>query len=231
MTAPVAIQDCYVTTVDPAGSEYPSGHVVMDQGRVVAAGPGPVPQEFAGATRIDGSGRLVTPGLVNTHSHLYQWITRGYATDDTLFGWLETLYPFWARLTPELLSTAAAANLAWLALTGCTSSTDHLYVFPAGAGDLLEAEILAARRIGVRFHPTRGSMNLGQSAGGLPPDSVVEDHDTILAASQAAIDRWHDPSPESMTRIAVAPCSPFTVTEELMRDCAALARAGGQLST
>ena len=176
----------------------------------------------------NGSGRLVTPGLVNTHSHLYQWITRGYATDETLFGWLQTLYPIWARLTPELLSAAAAANLAWLALTGCTSSTDHLYVFPAGAGDLLEAEILAARRIGARFHPTRGSMNLGQSAGGLPPDSVVEDHDTILAASQAAINRWRaDPSAGSMTRIAVAPCSPFTVTEELMPDSAALARAAG----
>ncbi len=227
MSAPVAIQGCYVATVDPAGREYPAGHVVMDGGRVVAAGPGPVPPEFTGATLIDGTGRLVTPGLVNTHSHLYQWITRGYATDDTLFGWLQTLYPVWARLTPELLSAAAAANLGWLALTGCTSSTDHLYVFPAGAGDLLEAEILAARRIGIRFHPTRGSMNLGQSAGGLPPDSVVEDHDTILAASQAAIDRWHDPAPDSMTRIAVAPCSPFTVTEELMRDCAALARAAG----
>ena len=227
MTAPVAIGDCYVVTVNPAGREYPSGHVIMDQGTVVAAGPGPVPPEYAGATRIDGSGRLVTPGLVNTHSHLYQWITRGYATDATLFGWLETLYPIWARLTPDLMSAAAAANLGWLALTGCTSSMDHLYVFPAGAGDLLEAEILAARRIGVRFHPTRGSMNLGQSAGGLPPDSVVEDHDTILAASQAAIDRWHDPAPDSMTRIAVAPCSPFTVTGELMRDCAALARAAG----
>ena len=227
MSAPVAIQGCYVATVDAAGSEYPAGHVVLDEGRVVAAGPGPVPPQFAGATRIDGSGRLVTPGLVNTHSHLYQWITRGYATDETLFGWLETLYPLWARLTPELMSAAAAANLGWLALTGCTSSTDHLYVFPAGAGDLLEAEILAARRIGVRFHPARGSMNLGESAGGLPPDSVVEDHDTILAASQAAIDRWHDPSFDSMTRIAVAPCSPFTVTEELMRDCAALARGAG----
>ena len=146
MTAPVAIQDCYVATVDPAGREYSSGHVVMDEGGIAAAGPGPVPPEFAGATRIDGSGRLVTPGLVNTHSHLYQWITRGYATDATLFGWLETLYPIWARLTPDLMSAAAGANLAWLALTGCTSSMDHLYVFPAGAGDLLEAEILAAQQ-------------------------------------------------------------------------------------
>jgi cytosine/adenosine deaminase-related metal-dependent hydrolase len=186
-----------------------------------------LPQEFGTATRIDGAGRLVTPGLVNTHSHLYQWLTRGYATDETLFGWLSTLYPIWARLTPPLVHDSAAANLAWLALTGCTTSTDHHYVFPAGAGDLLEAEILAARQIGIRFHPSRGSMNLGQSAGGLPPDSVVEEHDVILAASEAAIDRWHDASFDAMTRIAVAPCSPFSVTAELMRDCAALARAKG----
>jgi cytosine/adenosine deaminase-related metal-dependent hydrolase len=122
---------------------------------------------------------------------------------------------------------SAAANLGWLALTGCSTTTDHHYVFPAGRGDLLEAEILAARQIGLRFHPARGSMNLGQSAGGLPPDSVVESHDDILAATQAAIDRWHDPSPGAMTRIAVAPCSPFSVTAELMRDSAELARRAG----
>ena len=229
MTAPgaVSIEGCYVACVDAAGSEHAPGHVVLDGGRIAAVGPGAAPPQFAGATRIDGTGLLVTPGLVNSHHHLYQWITRGYATDDTLFGWLTALYPVWARLTPELVSDAAAANLAWLALTGCTTSMDHHYVFPAGAGDLLEAEILAARRIGLRFHPTRGSMNLGQSAGGLPPDSLVEEHDAILAACQDAIDRWHDRSPDAMTRIAVAPCSPFSVTAELMRDCAALARASG----
>jgi cytosine/adenosine deaminase-related metal-dependent hydrolase len=225
----VAIEGCYVATVDAAGTEYASGHVVIEGGRIVAVGAGGVPQEFSGAARIDGSGLLVTPGFVNSHSHLYQWITRGYATDDTLFGWLTTLYPIWARLTPELVNAAAAANLAWLALTGCTTSMDHHYVFPAGAGDLLEAEILAAQQIGVRFHPARGSMNLGQSAGGLPPDSVVEQHDAILAATEAAIDRWHDASFNSMTRIAVAPCSPFSVTAELMRDSAELARARGVL--
>jgi cytosine/adenosine deaminase-related metal-dependent hydrolase len=123
--------------------------------------------------------------------------------------------------------TAAAANLGWLALSGCTTTTDHHYVFPAGAGDLLAAEIDAARTIGIRFHPARGSMNLGQSAGGLPPDSVVEEHDAILAATGAAIDRWHDPSFDSMLRIAVAPCSPFSVTAELMRESAELARAKG----
>lgn len=227
MPGAVSIEGCYVACVDAAGSEYESGHVVLDGGRIAAVGPGAAPPQFAGAARIDGSGLLVTPGFVNSHHHLYQWITRGYATDDTLFGWLTALYPVWARLTPELVSDAAAANLAWLALTGCTTSMDHHYVFPSGVGDLLEAEILAARRIGLRFHPTRGSMNLGQSAGGLPPDSLVEEHDAILTACQDAIDRWHDRSPDAMTRIAVAPCSPFSVTAELMRDCAALARVNG----
>jgi cytosine/adenosine deaminase-related metal-dependent hydrolase len=223
----MAIEGAHVATVDSSGTEFPAGHVVLDGGRIAAAGPGPVPVEFAGATRLDGSGCLVTPGFVNTHSHLYQWITRGYATDDTLFGWLTSLYPIWARLTPELVHASASANLAWLALTGCTTSTDHHYVFPNGAGDLLEAEILAARDIGVRFHPARGSMNLGQSDGGLPPDSVVEEHDAILAATEEAITRWHDPSFDAMTRIAVAPCSPFSVTADLMRDSAALARTHG----
>jgi cytosine/adenosine deaminase-related metal-dependent hydrolase len=223
----VVIEGAHVATVDADGTEYADGHVVLDGGRIAASGVGPAPAQYATATRIDGAGCLVTPGFVNTHSHFYQWITRGYATDDTLFGWLTTLYPIWARLTPELVHASVSANLAWLALTGCTTSTDHHYVFPHGAGDLLEAEILAARDIGVRFHPSRGSMNLGQSDGGLPPDSVVEEHDAILAATEAAITRWHDPSFDAMTRIAVAPCSPFSVTAELMRDSAALARAHG----
>ncbi len=226
----VVIEGGHVATVDAAGSEYPAGHLVAEAGRIVAVGPGPVPPGLAaGADRTDGAGLLVTPGLVNTHTHLYQWLTRGYATGQGLFGWLGTLYPVWARLTPELVHDSAAANLAWLALTGCTTSTDHLYVFPAGqdAAGLLEAEILAARQVGVRFHPTRGSMDLGQSAGGLPPDDVVETHDAVLAASEAANDRWHDPSFGAMTRIAIAPCSPFSATAELMRDCAELARARG----
>ncbi len=223
----LAIDGCHIATVDGAGTEHPAGYLVMQDDRIAAVGPGPLPARYADAQRIDGSGRLVTPGLVNTHHHLYQWITRGYATDETLFGWLTTLYPVWARLDADLVHASAAANLGWLALTGCSTTTDHHYVFPAGRGDLLEAEILAARRIGVRFHPARGSMNLGQSAGGLPPDSVVESHDDILAATQAAIDRWHDPSPGAMTRIAVAPCSPFSVTAELMRDSAELARRAG----
>jgi len=223
----LAIEGCYLATMDPAGTEHPAGYLVIEGNRILAVGPGPLPPEHAAAERIDGSGLLATPGLVNAHHHLYQWITRGYATDDTLFGWLTALYPVWAGLDAELVQAAAAANLGWLALTGCSTSTDHHYVFPTGSGDLLAAEILAARQIGLRFHPGRGSMNLGQSAGGLPPDSVIEDHDDILAATQAAIDRWHDPSFGAMTRIAVAPCSPFSVTAELMRDSADLARRAG----
>jgi cytosine/adenosine deaminase-related metal-dependent hydrolase len=226
----IIVEGGQVATGDSAGTEYESGHVVLDGSRIVAVGPGPAPADYAAqpdAQRIDASGALVTAGLVNTHQHLYQWITRGYATDDILFGWLKTLYPVWARLTPDRLHASAAANLAWLALTGTTTTSDHHYVFPAGAGDLLEAEIVAAQGIGLRFHPTRGSMNLGESQGGLPPDSVVESHDAILAATEAAIDRWHDPSFGAMLRIAVAPCSPFSVTAELMRDSAELARRRG----
>jgi cytosine/adenosine deaminase-related metal-dependent hydrolase len=223
----LAIDGCHVATADAAGTEHPAGYLVITEDRITAVGPGPLPAQYAAAERVGGAGLLATPGLVNAHHHLYQWITRGYATDDSLFGWLKALYPVWAGLDAELVHAAAAANLGWLALTGCSTSTDHHYVFPAGRGDLLEAEIVAARQIGVRFQPGRGSMNLGQSAGGLPPDSVVEEHDDILAATQAAIDRWHDPSFGSMTRIAVAPCSPFSVTAELMRDSADLARRAG----
>jgi cytosine/adenosine deaminase-related metal-dependent hydrolase len=223
----LAIDGCHVATADAAGTEHPAGYVVISGDRITAVGPGPLPAQYAAAERVDGAGLLATPGLVNAHTHLYQWITRGYATDHSLFDWLTALYPVWAGLDAELVHAAAAANLGWLALTGCSTSTDHHYVFPAGRGDLLEAEIMAAREIGLRFHPGRGSMNLGQSAGGLPPDSVVEEHDDILAATQAAIDRWHDPSFGAMTRIAVAPCSPFSVTTELMRDSADLARRAG----
>ncbi len=224
--AMIVLDGCHIATVDAANTEHASGYLAFDGDRITAIGAGPAP-DLPGAERIDGTGLLVTPGLVNVHHHLYQWITRGYATDDTLFGWLTTLYPVWARLHADLVHDSAAANLAWMALTGTTTSTDHHYVFPTGAGDLLEAEIAAARRVGLRFHPTRGSMNLGASQGGLPPDAVVEDHDAILAATEDAIARWHDPAPDAMVRIAVAPCSPFSVTAELMRDSAALARRAG----
>jgi 8-oxoguanine deaminase len=219
------IEGCAIATVDAAGTEHVDGHIVIEDGRIAAVGAGPAPQ--GDAQRIDGRGRLATPGLVNCHHHLYQWATRGLAQQATLFEWLTELYPTWVRLDGEIESAAARAGLGALAVSGCTTSTDHHYVFPAGAGDLLEVEVDAARAIGLRFHPCRGSMDLGRSDGGLPPDEVVEDRDVILAASEAAIDRFHDPAPDSMLRIALAPCSPFSVTRELMADSAELARQRG----
>ena len=175
-----------VVTMDGARTEHATGHVVVENGRIAAVGAGRAPAELDGP-RTD-AGRLVTPGLVNTHHHLYQWVTRGLAVDEGLFGWLTTLYPVWGGIDEDIVGAAAAAGLAWLARTGCTTSTDHHYVFPADGGDVLGAEISAARRVGLRFMPTRGSMDLGRRDGGLPPDHVVEDIDTILAASAAAID-------------------------------------------
>ncbi len=223
----ILIENVAVATVDPAGTVHPDGHVVVgDDGRIVAVGSGHAGR-FRSVRRVDGAGCLLTPGLVNTHHHLYQWATRGLAVDETLFGWLTTLYPIWGRLDAEIVGASAAAGLGWLALSGCTTSTDHHYVFPREGGDVLEAEIEAARRIGLRFHPARGSMDLSRKDGGLPPDHVVEDTDEALAATEAAIDRWHDPSPGSMLRIAVAPCSPFSVTTRLMSEAAVLARRKG----
>jgi cytosine/adenosine deaminase-related metal-dependent hydrolase len=220
------IDGAHVVTMNAGREEYAGGHVVLEGNRITAVGPGSAPEGVrAGADRVvDGRGCLLTPGLVNTHHHLYQWVTRGLAVDETLFGWLTTLYPVWARIDERAVDVAARGGLAWLARTGCTTSTDHHYVFPRGGGDLLAAEIEAARSVGLRFHPTRGSMDLGKSDGGLPPDDVVEDLDAVLLATEAAIDRWHDSSPGSMLRIAVAPCSPFSVTPELLREAAALAR-------
>ncbi|MEO7261079.1 MAG: 8-oxoguanine deaminase [Jatrophihabitantaceae bacterium] len=224
----IVLEGGHVATVDAAATEHPTGHVVVDGAWIVAVGPGPAPAELrAGAQLLDTTGCLVTPGLVNTHHHLYQWLTRGFAADSTLFGWLTELYPIWARIDADVVHAGAAANLGWLALSGCSTSTDHHYVFPQTGGDLLEATISAALEVGVRFHPCRGSMDLGESAGGLPPDSVVEDREAVLIATEAAIDRWHDPSASAMTRIAVAPCSPFSVTAELMREAAELARGKG----
>ena len=176
---------------------------------------------------MHATGCLVTPGLVNTHQHLYQWATRGHAVDSTLFEWLVALYPVWAGLDEEVVRAAATAALGRMALTGCTTSTDHHYVFPHGGGDLMAAEVAAASAVGLRFHPTRGSMDLGTSQGGLPPDSVVEDLDAILSATEDAIGRFHDPAPDAMVRVAVAPCSPFSVTSKLMTEAAALARRHG----
>jgi cytosine/adenosine deaminase-related metal-dependent hydrolase len=220
------IDRAYVATVDDAGTEYATGHVVVVDGRLTAVGAGPAPA-LDGARVVDGSGCLLTPGLVNTHHHLYQWATRGYGQNSTLFEWLTELYPIWARLDSAAVGAAATAGLAWLAKSGCTTSTDHHYVFPAGGGDLLASTVDAAGRVGLRFHPTRGSMDLGQSQGGLPPDSVVERLDDILAASADAVERFHDPSPDAMVQVALAPCSPFSVTADLLTQSAELARSLG----
>jgi cytosine/adenosine deaminase-related metal-dependent hydrolase len=220
----VIIEGAHVVTV--SGEEFPDGHVVVEGNRITAVGAGPAPDR-AGHEVVDARGCLLTPGFVNTHNHLYQWVTRGLAVDATLFEWLTTLYPVWAGIDEHAVHVGASGALAQLARTGCTTSTDHHYVFPREGGDLLGAEITAAREVGLRFHPTRGSMDLGRRDGGLPPDHVVEDRDAILTASEEAIDRWHDAAPGSMLRIGLAPCSPFSVTGELMRESAELARRRG----
>jgi 8-oxoguanine deaminase len=221
------IEGCAIATVDDTRREIADGHVVCEEGRIAAVGEGPATSAPDGARRIDGRGKLATPGLVNSHHHLYQHATRGYAQQATLFEWLTALYPIWAHIDGDVVDAAARAALAALARSGCTTTTDHHYIFPRGAGDLLAVEIEAARAIGLRFHPCRGAMDLGQSRGGLPPDAIVEEREAILAASADAIDRFHDPSPGAMVRVALAPCSPFSVTRGLMADAADLARRRG----
>jgi cytosine/adenosine deaminase-related metal-dependent hydrolase len=223
------IEHCAVATVDAERREFPDGHVVLEGDRIVAVGPGGAPEEHRdpAARLLDGRGLLATPALVNCHHHLYQSATRGYAQQATLFEWLVALYPTWGHIDAATVSAAARAALAALARSGCGTSTDHHYIFPRGAGDLLGVEIEAARAIGLRFHPCRGAMDLSVKDGGLPPDHVVEDRDAILAACADAIDRFHDPSPGARVRIALAPTSPFSVTRELMAETASLARERG----
>ena len=204
-------------------ADAPGGVVVRDGRIVQLLGPGEVPAEPH--LVFDASRHVVLPGLINTHHHFYQTLTRALpaALDRTLFPWLEALYPVWARLTPEALDAAATVALAELLLSGCTTTTDHHYVFPAGLEDAIAIEADAAARLGIRAVLTRGSMDLSQRDGGLPPDSVVQDRDTILADSERLIGRYHDGAPHAMLQIALAPCSPFSVTTELMRETAALA--------
>jgi cytosine/adenosine deaminase-related metal-dependent hydrolase len=206
-----------VVTMDDDRRELPGGWVACRDGFVTAVGG--ATEEPPPATRVlRADGCLVTPGLINTHHHIYQNLTRAFApaTRASLFDWLTTLYPRWALLDEEAAYVSGWVGLAELALGGCTTSTDHLYVHPHGAGDLLAAEIAAAVDVGVRFHPTHGSMSLSVKDGGLPPDDVVGDDDEILAASEHAVHRFHDRRHGAMVRIALAPCSPFTVTERLM---------------
>jgi len=209
-----------VVTMDDARRELAHADVLIEDGVVRPVGT--VPDRDAEV--IDATGCVVTPGLVNTHHHLYQTLTRAVPAgqDALLFGWLKTLYPVWARYQPEDMFVSAQLGLAELALSGCTMSSDHLYAFPNGSR--LEDTIEAAKTIGVRFHPTRGAMSVGESAGGLPPDALVEREPDILADMVRVVDAFHDPSPGAMVRVGLAPCSPFSVSTGLMKDAAELAR-------
>ena len=206
-----------VVTMDDAGTEHRDGWVLVAEGRIAAVGGGAPP---AAGERVDLGGAVVTPGLVNTHHHLYQTLTRAQAQEADLFTWLKTLYPVWAGIDAESLYAAARTGLAELALSGCTTVFDHHYVFPRGTSGLIEAELAAADELGVALIASRGSMDLGESQGGLPPDSLVEDLDTILAETERLAAAYPG-------RVAVAPCSPFSVTGELMRESAELARRFG----
>ncbi|QMU57203.1 MAG: 8-oxoguanine deaminase [Boseongicola sp.] len=211
-----------VLTMD--GDEIGCGDVLIQGGVIAEVG---TAIEVDGAEVLDVSGCVVTPGLVNTHHHLYQTLTRAVPAgqDALLFGWLKTLYPIWAQFTPDDMRVSTTLGLAELALSGCTTSSDHLYLFPNGSR--LDDTIEAAVELGIRFHPTRGAMSIGESDGGLPPDAVVEREPAILKDCLCVIDAFHDPAPGSMVRVGVAPCSPFSVTRELMRDAAILARDKG----
>ena len=204
--------------------EIENGWVLTRDGMIAEIGSGPAPKADQ---VIDERNCVAMPGLVNAHDHMYQWATRGYIPDGTLFEWLRALYPVWARIDAESVRAAARAAMARLLLSGCTLSTDHHYVFPHDRPGIFQALVETAQELGLRFHPCRGSMSLGESSGGLPPDSVVEKEEAILADTEAMISRYHDPRPGAMTRVVVAPCSPFSVTPELMHDSATLARKHG----
>jgi cytosine/adenosine deaminase-related metal-dependent hydrolase len=213
-----------VATCDGSRRELPGGWVAITNGLISGVGASADPPPAAAQT-LDASGCLVTPGLVNTHHHMYQNLTRSYrpVVNGTLFQWLTGLYPLWSRIDEEAAYLSAWAGLAELALGGCTTTTDHLYVAPRAGGDLWSAEIKAARELGMRFHPTRGSMTLSVKDGGLPPDSVVQDDDEVLADSERLVRLHHDPSFGAMVRVGLAPCSPFSVSPDLMRRTAELA--------
>jgi len=212
------------TIVTMAGDDLKNCDILFDAGVIRAVGPA---LDAPDARVVEARGCVVTPGLVNTHHHLYQTLTKAVpgGQDALLFGWLQTLYPIWARFGPEEMRVSTLLGLSELALSGCTTSSDHLYLYPNGAR--LDDTIWAAGEVGMRFHPTRGSMSIGESAGGLPPDDLVESETAILKDCLRVIDAFHDPAPGSMVRVGVAPCSPFSVSRELMRDAAVLARDKG----
>lgn len=213
-------------TMDTARREISDGAVLIEDGVIRAVGATADLPAQADAV-LDMSGHIVLPGLINTHHHMYQSLTRALpgAQNAELFGWLQYLYPIWARLTPEMVKVSTLTAMAELILSGCTTSSDHLYLYPNGSR--LDDSIEAAAQIGMRFHACRGSMSVGRSQGGLPPDALVESEATILADSQRLIERWHDPRRHAMLRIALAPCSPFSVSRDLMRESAGLARSHG----
>ncbi|MGD9047508.1 MAG: 8-oxoguanine deaminase [Anaerolineae bacterium] len=215
-----------LVTMDDAHRRIPDGGLYIEDNVIRQVGPTDSLPPSADQV-LDAQGMVVLPGLVNTHHHLYQSLTRALpaAQDAELFDWLQTLYPIWAGLTGEAVYVSALVALSELVLSGCTTVADHLYLYPNDSR--IDDEIRAARTLGVRFHPSRGSMSLGQSKGGLPPDSVVEDEDAILDDCERVVERYHDPAPYSMCRIVIAPCSPFSVTTDLMRASAAFARQRG----
>ena len=212
-----------IVTMDDQRRELSGADLLIRDGAIIQIGAG---LATSGETVL-ATGCVVTPGLVNTHHHLYQSLTRAVpgGQDALLFGWLQTLYPIWARFGPEEMRISATIGLAELALSGCTLTSDHLYLYPNGAR--LDDTVEAAQEIGLRFHPTRGSMSIGESDGGLPPDSLVEKETAILNDSIRVIDAFHDPNPGAMVRVGLAPCSPFSVSRDLMRDSAFLARDKG----
>jgi cytosine/adenosine deaminase-related metal-dependent hydrolase len=224
--ASLLIKHAYIVTLDDHQSELPDGGLFIRDGFIEQVGPSASLPASADEV-LDLEGHVLLPGLVNTHHHFYQTLTRAVpaAQNANLFNWLKTLYPIWARLTPEDIYTSTQTALAELALSGCTTASDHLYLFPNGSK--LDDEIEAGLQIGLRLHASRGSMSLGESQGGLPPDSVTDREDVILADCERLVQRYHDPNPGSMTRIVLAPCSPFSVTGDLMRESAKLARKYG----
>jgi len=210
-----------LVTMDASRREIADGAVFVRDGAIEAVGKSADLPSHADEV-IDAHDQIVIPGLVNTHHHMYQTLTRALVQDNELFGWLQGLYPIWANLTPEMVRVSTQTAMAELLLSGCTTSSDHLYIYPNGVR--LDDSIEGAQQIGMRFHAARGSMSVGQTKGGLPPDGVVEDEAAILKETQRLIERWHNPGRFAMQRIVVAPCSPFSVSRELMRDSALLAR-------
>lgn len=223
MSKKTLIRNAHILTMDDERREF-VGDILIQNGMISEVAPH---IEAVGASVHDASGCVVTPGLVNTHHHLYQTLTRAVpgGQDALLFGWLKTLYPIWARFGPEEMFVSAQVGLAELALSGCTMTSDHLYLYPNGSR--LDDTIAAAGEVGLRFHATRGAMSIGESDGGLPPDSLVENENAILEDSIRVVDAFHDPKEGAMVRVALAPCSPFSVSRDLMRDAALLARDKG----